>query len=367
VLGTVTASWASPWPVAGTYHGTVTVTATGGLTDTFGLDVIISPAMDIADNAYDVILNTMQLAPAPGGTATGEFQLRNLGTLDLTGITGVSITGLPTGVSASVDIASSCDWGSSIIGEVNVSWTDVAVPAGEYLTTVTVTANGGLSDNFALRVVIEELANAQFYDESVWVDGVAGQVTVANVQVENIGNMNLAPGRITFAANDLVGASGSMIPATDIVMVPATAAIAINDIVSFDVQISVSEGLLGQDYTGMLRLYLDGEFIDEIEVTVALDRGDAIVIYPNPYKMSEHEGGITIALGSVTGDPAVKVFDMFGVLVADLTGTGGGANRGADVQWDLKNDDGKTVASGMYIVTIDTGDKVVTRKIMVIK
>jgi len=31
------------------------------------------------------------------------------------------------------------------------------------------------------------------------------------------------------------------------------------------------------------------------------------------------------------------------------------------------NDDGKTVATGMYIVTIDTGDEVITRKIMVIK
>ena len=56
---------------------------------------------------------------------------------------------------------------------------------------------------------------------------------------------------------------------------------------------------------------------------------------------------------------------MFGVLVADLTASE--EARDADVQWDLKNDDGKDVASGMYIVTIDTGDKVVTRKIMVIK
>ncbi len=57
---------------------------------------------------------------------------------------------------------------------------------------------------------------------------------------------------------------------------------------------------------------------------------------------------------------------MFGVLVADLVGEED-AERNTDVQWDLTNDDGKDVASGMYIVTIDTGDKVVTRKIMVIK
>jgi hypothetical protein len=81
--------------------------------------------------------------------------------------------------------------------------------------------------------------------------------------------------------------------------------------------------------------------------------------------MGEHDGGITIALGDVGEDLTVKVYDMFGVLVADLTTEA--AERNTDVQWDLNNDDGKAVASGMYIVTIDTGDEVVTRKIMVIK
>ncbi|MFH1864688.1 MAG: T9SS type A sorting domain-containing protein, partial [Candidatus Eisenbacteria bacterium] len=70
------------------------------------------------------------------------------------------------------------------------------------------------------------------------------------------------------------------------------------------------------------------------------------------------------ALGDLTGPLAINVYDMFGGLVAELTAT---SARHEDVQWDLMNDDGKTVASGMYIVTIDTGDEVVTRKIMVIK
>ena len=57
-----------------------------------------------------------------------------------------------------------------------------------------------------------------------------------------------------------------------------------------------------------------------------------------------------------------------GPLVADLTEPASSPSRGdANVQWKLENDDGKSVATGMYIVTIDTGDEVVTRKIMVIK
>jgi hypothetical protein len=59
---------------------------------------------------------------------------------------------------------------------------------------------------------------------------------------------------------------------------------------------------------------------------------------------------------------------MFGGLVADdLTTRGMTARDGQTVQWDLENDDGKSVATGMYLVTIDTGDEVITRKIMVIK
>jgi len=366
ILGTVTADWTAPWPVAATYHGTVTVTADGGLIDSFALDVVIGPGMDIADNAYDVILNTMQLSPDPGGTDAGQFQLVNTGVIDLSGISGV-VGDLPDGVSGIVDIAPTCDWASSILGTVDVTWSDPTVPAGEYLTTVTVTANGGLSDNFALKVFIAELANAEFTAEDVWVDGVAGEPVTAVVSVENLGNVDLEAGRITFATADLVGQSGSVIPAANIEVVPATALIEINDTVSFDVEILVPEGLLGQDYSGMLTMFLDGNYLDEIELGVALDRDGKIVIYPNPYNMSEHEGGITIALGDVaTEDLSIKVFDMFGMLVADLLG-GEEADRDTDVQWDLTNDDGKTVASGMYIVTIDTGDKVVTRKIMVIK
>ncbi len=138
-----------------------------------------------------------------------------------------------------------------------------------------------------------------------------------------------------------------------------------DDSADFVLHIDVPEGLLGQVYEGELTLWLDGEEMDVMDVMVTLERGDAIAVYPNPYRMAEHEGGITIAIGDVSGDLGVMVYDMYGTLVAELSGEA--ASRGTDIQWDLKNDDGKTVASGMYLVTIDTGDEVVTRKIMVIK
>jgi hypothetical protein len=204
-----------------------------------------------------------------------------------------------------------------------------------------------------------------FLQESVDVIGVAGEIAETHATVWNTGNVDIATG-ITFIVDDLTGATGSFIPSANVVFDPPTAAIADNDTSGFDLHITVPDGLLGQDYEGMLKVYLNGHLEDEIPVTVTIERGEDIAIYPNPYKMSEHEGGITIALGDVASeDLSIKIYDMFGVLVADLTASE--AVRDTDVQWDLTNDDGKDVASGMYIVTIDTGDKVVTRKIMVIK
>ncbi len=371
ILGTATAYWSNPWPESGLYHGTMTVTADDGLSDSFGVDVLIAPDMMVSEDAYDVIDNMMTLTPdAPGdrGTDSGQFELVNTGVTDLSGITGVAVTGLPSWVTATVDIDDTCDWNSEIVGTVNVSWDDShpEVAAGEYLTSVTVSANGGVSDNFILKVVITEVTNAAFATSEVSETGEAGQLLETGFTVENTGNVVLEDGRISFAVSDLVGdVTGSMIPKGNITIAPGSAEIPHEGDVDFDMNIDVPDGLLGQAYEGHVDMYLDGEWIDQLNVTVTLERGDAIVIYPNPYRMSENDGGIRIALGDVGDDLTVKVYDMYGVLVADLTPQAAGRNT--EVQWDLNNDDGKAVASGMYIVTIDTGDEVVTRKIMVIK
>ena len=363
LVGVVEVDWTDA-TLSGSYSGTVTVTD-GTLMDTFTLTVECYTAMNIVDNAYNVVGNVMELAPEPGGSVTGQFELANIGNDDIAGIAEISVTGLPAGVTADVDIATTCDWNMSEIGIVEVEWTDPEVVAGMYATTVTVQANGGLSDVFHLQVVIAELKTVAFEAETeVDVMGIAGEMVDATVTVENTGNVDIDSG-IAFTIEDLVGTTGSVIPNGNITFDPESAAIDDDESADFVLHIDVPEGLLGQTYEGELTLWLDGEEMDAMDVMVTLERGDAIAVYPNPYRMAEHDGGITIAIGDVSGDLEVMVYDMYGTLVAELTGEA--AARGTDIQWDLKNDDGKTVASGMYIVTIDTGDEVVTRKIMVIK
>ncbi|MCD4690438.1 T9SS type A sorting domain-containing protein, partial [bacterium] len=363
LVGIVEVDWTDA-TLTGSHSGTVTVTD-GTLIDTFTLTVECYTAMNILDNAYNVVGNVMELAPEPGGSVTGQFELANIGNDDIVGIAEVTVTGLPVGVTADVDIAATCDWNASAIGTIEVEWTDPEVVAGMYATTVTIQADGGLSDAFHLQVVIAELKTVAFEAETeVDVIGIAGEMVDATVTVENTGNVDIASG-IAFTIEDLVGTTGSVIPTGNITFDPESAAISDGETADFVLHITVPEGLLGQSYEGTLTLWLDGEEMDDLDVTVTLERGDAIAVYPNPYRMAEHDGGVTIAIGDASGDLKVTVYDMYGSLVAELTESGGA--RGTDIQWDLKNDDGKTVASGMYIVTIDTGDEVVTRKIMVIK
>jgi hypothetical protein len=375
ILATVTAEWTDPWPDRDIYEGTVRVTADDGLEDVFNLNVHIAAAMEIAEDDLDVHDNMMWLTPeAPEPERVmGEFKLINTGPTDLSGITALAIEGLPDGVTADVTIDSECDWASYVVGTVTVDWSDTEVAYGNYETDVYVTANGGLVDNFGLTVEITELPAAAFVEDDVSVVGVLGDPASVVFTVVNTGNIVLEEGRVTFGVGDLVGATGSMIPSGNIEIVPGEAEIPFPaGEVEFTLVIDVPDGLLGQDYTGDIELFVDGEDTDELlGVTVTIERGEGYVnIYPNPYRGEEHAGmGITFALGEGAENAKITIYDMFGNLVTTLNGEEESRNGTEDAVWEdpLENDDGKQVASGMYIVTIDDGDDVETRKIMVIR
>jgi len=136
--------------------------------------------------------------------------------------------------------------------------------------------------------------------------------------------------------HDLVGGSGSYIPGADAVFpeglaIPHEVEEGPDHWVTFHVHIPIPEGMLGQDYTGMLQLLHEDVNMDDVSVTVMLERGeDYVRIYPNPVKASECDD-VTIALGGIEGEVEVKVYDMFGGLVADLTQSG--ARADTDIQW----------------------------------
>jgi uncharacterized membrane protein len=345
---------------ADTYVGTVFLLADGETQfDELSVTVTVNCIPELDATATTEVV---ELLDTGEGTAENVkvFTLANDGNCDLTNVAGsVSIN---AGITASVIADATIDYDDEVQGTVALS-ASTTFRAGTYVGTVYITADGGAADDFPITVRMPEFPAVAFDLEGtdIEADGVAGESVVLDVTLENTGNVDVDSG-ITFAMEDLMGdVTDAVIPGDEAIF-PEGLAVDYDDYVMFHVTIPIPEGLLGQTYSGTLQVLLDGAEMDEAEITITLPRTDDYVrIYPNPAKMGEVDA-VAIALGEFSSDPTVTIYDMFGGLVTELT-----AESRGEMYWDFTNDDGKTVASGMYIVTIDTGDEVITRKIMVIK
>jgi len=74
-----------------------------------------------------------------------------------------------------------------------------------------------------------------------------------------------------------------------------------------------------------------------------------VQVYPNPWRSDKHTGKI-ITFNNLPANSRVKIFTTSGHLARDL-GTVSG-----QVTWDLANDSGNKVASGIYVYLITVGD-----------
>lgn len=84
--------------------------------------------------------------------------------------------------------------------------------------------------------------------------------------------------------------------------------------------------------------------------------------FPNPFR--EH---ITIELkGPVAGKASVKVYNLRGQLVKNLF-TGGKSANDLILNWDGRDEHGKAVASGIYLIRSEADTECATRRIMRVK
>jgi hypothetical protein len=88
-------------------------------------------------------------------------------------------------------------------------------------------------------------------------------------------------------------------------------------------------------------------------ITLVASDFSAVQVYPNPWRSDKHAGK-SVTFANLPMNASVKIFTTSGHLARDL-GTVNGS-----VTWDLKNDSGDKVASGiyLYIITDGQGDKV---------
>jgi hypothetical protein len=82
-------------------------------------------------------------------------------------------------------------------------------------------------------------------------------------------------------------------------------------------------------------------------------------VYPNPVR--EYLGDTRVVFDNIT-DGKITIYNAQGNRVREMS-----FDNVAFVIWDLTNDDGKTVASGVYIYLVDSDGQKKTGKLAVIR
>jgi len=95
--------------------------------------------------------------------------------------------------------------------------------------------------------------------------------------------------------------------------------------------------------------------------TFVTDDLSAVRVYPNPWR-SDKDGDIPVTFDRLPLNITIKVFDVSGRWVKELT------TPGASATWDLTNESGQRVASGIYLYLIqDSQGQKRTGKMVIIK
>lgn len=203
--------------------------------------------------------------------------------------------------------------------------------------------------------------------DSVVLRGRAGQRASGVVRVANIGNVNLSDVRLTATDLRSESAVGLVIPAQNITFSQAQlSGIQFGDTARVTLTVQIPRGILGGRYRGSLIVQGEGTAPQQIPLIVIVTSTRGILFGNNPVR--EINGDI--ANIAFNGDPGTEwkltIYDMAGLVTYKTTGTvfagsplpGSSTRIGADFAvnaiWPLRNGRGEGVASGMYLVVVES-------------
>ena len=203
--------------------------------------------------------------------------------------------------------------------------------------------------------------------DSLVLRGRAGQRTSGVFRIANQGNAPLND--VRFSASDLTSESavGLVIPKEAVTFSVSTlSSMLINDTVRVTTTVAIPRGILGGRYRGTVLVQAQGTAAQTLPLVVVVTSSRGILFENNPVRSVNGDIGRI----SFNGDPGtqyqVGIFDMTGLLVYTVTGTvfagvGGtaeaptaGADFAVSVPWPLVNGRGEAVASGMYLVVVQS-------------
>ena len=203
--------------------------------------------------------------------------------------------------------------------------------------------------------------------DSLVIRGRAGQRASGALRIANSGNVNLADMRIQATDLRSESAVGLVIPAENVTFSPSSlAALANGDTSRIVVTVQIPRGILGGRYRGSIRVQGTGTAPQQIPLIVIVTSTRGILFGNNPVR--EINGDV--ANIAFNGDPGTQwklaIYDMAGLVTYKTSGTvfagstpvGGTTPVGADfavnVIWPLRNGRGEPVASGMYLVVVES-------------
>ena len=367
---------------------------------------------DICDYCGSLSANTMHLRGRPGfGTNLGQFVLINAANdaqdVDRDGWTaGVNFTNLfiqqvtdfinvsqPSRTIASTNFVLGeflNPLNNGFQNEVSVSVNiPVGTPAGIYRGQVVVSdsvnrpginANGEQLrvDFFYIEIEVVPVGGLQLLQadtaanlDSLVIRGRAGERASGVARVVNTGNTPLTDVRMSVSDLRLESAVNIVIPSNRItVSPPSFSALDIGDTVRATVTVDIPNGILGGRYRGTLTVQSANAPPIEVPVVLIVTSSRGILFENNPVR-----NAAGVARIAFNGDPGtdyhVAIFDMNGLMVfttdgtvfagvtaAGAPGTAENPATGADfavaVPWPLVNERGEGVASGTYLVVVES-------------
>jgi len=202
--------------------------------------------------------------------------------------------------------------------------------------------------------------------DSVVVRGRAGQRVSEAFRITAAGNVRLTDIRLTATDLRSESAVGLVIPAQNISFSPASlSGIELQDTARVVVTVALPRGILGGRYRGSILVQSAGTVAQQIPLIAIVTSTRGILFTNNPVRTADG-----VAQIAFNGDPGsrykVGVFDMTGRMVwenngsvfAGIGGTPAAPTAGADfaqsVTWSLVNLRGEAVASGMYLVVVES-------------
>lgn len=367
---------------------------------------------DICDYCGSLVANTMHLVGRPGfGTNLGQFVLINAANdaqdvdrdgwtagVDFTHLYVQQVTDFVNPALPSNTIAAS----NFVLGEflnplnngfqnaVSVSVNiPIGTPAGTYRGRVVIADSvltPGLNPNgeqlrldfFYIEVEVLPVPSAQLLQgdtaatlDSLVIRGRAGQRTSGVARVANTGNVSLT--NVTLSVSDLrlESAVNIIIPSSRItVQPPSFSSIAMGDTVRATVTVDIPNGILGGRYRGTLTMQSAEAPPIVVPVVLIVTSTRGILFENNPVRNANG-----VARIAFNGDPGTDyetvIYDMNGLVVFIVKGTvfpgvsandslgtaanpGVGADFAVAVTWPLINDRGEAVASGTYLVVVQS-------------